>query len=71
MPLKLRLQSNGSFADLDNFVEHLGEGATIALAIAKRMPKRRSNVCARSQINCLLLGPVEIPPANASHKEEL
>ena len=70
MPLKMRPQSNGSFADPDNLVEHLGEGATIALAIGRRMPKRRSNVRARSQINRLLLGPVKIPPADASHGEE-
>jgi hypothetical protein len=63
MPLRARPQPNGSFADLDSLVEHLGEGATIAfgnpLAIGKRLPKRRSKGPTPAQINRLLLDPVK------------
>lgn len=71
-------QANGSFADLDSLVEHLGGGASIALAIGKGMPKRRSNVLTPAQINRLLLDPrkgdghpaANSPSPNVSHGED-
>jgi hypothetical protein len=70
VPCRARPQLNGGFADLDSLLEHLAEGPTIAPAVGKRPPKRQFDLLVQSQINRRLLGPVKIPPADASNSEE-